>query len=47
MAEQGSSEAQFMLGYLYFNGQGMPQNYALAHKWLNLGASQYPFCSEY
>ena len=25
-------------GLLYFKGLGVPQNYAIAHMWLNLGA---------
>jgi TPR repeat protein len=25
---------------MYFDGQGVPQDYVLAHKWLNLAAAQ-------
>ena len=36
-AEQGLALAQNDLGRLYFNGQGVPQNYSEAYFWLNLG----------
>ena len=32
--------AQLALGRLYVSGQGVPQDYVLAHKWLNLAAAQ-------
>jgi uncharacterized protein len=35
-AEQESARAQFLLGYMYHNGYGVLQDYALAHMWLNL-----------
>ncbi len=38
VAEEGGAEAQFNLGLLYANGQGVPQDFVLAHKWLNLAA---------
>ena len=41
-AEQGNAQAQFNLGLMYGNGQGVPQDYVQAHKWFNLAASQYP-----
>jgi TPR repeat protein len=28
------------LGVLYANGQGVPQDYVLAHMWVNLSAAQ-------
>jgi TPR repeat protein len=40
-AEQGDAEAQSRLGFLYYMGQGVPQDYLLAHMWFNLAASQY------
>ena len=39
-AEQGNAEAQSNLGLMYENGQGVPQDYVLAHMWVNLAASQ-------
>ena len=39
-AEQGKIFAQTCLGYLYERGEGVPQDYALAHMWLNLATSQ-------
>ena len=41
-AEQGDANAQFNLGLMYAKGQGVPQDYAAAHKWLNLAASRFP-----
>jgi TPR repeat protein len=35
-AEQGDAEAQFILGVMYDTGEGVPQNYILAHRWFNL-----------
>ena len=40
LAEQGSASAQYNLGLMYAKGTGVPQDYALAHMWLNLSASQ-------
>jgi TPR repeat protein len=37
-AEEGRAEAQYNLGLLYSTGQGVPQDYVLAHKWFNLAA---------
>jgi TPR repeat protein len=39
-AEQGYAEAQCLLGVMYGNGNGVPQNYILAHMWYNLATSQ-------
>ena len=33
---QGSETAQFNVGTMYANGQGVPQNYVLAYKWFSL-----------
>ena len=35
-AEQGLSIAQSNLGGMYFMGQGVLQDYALAHMWYNI-----------
>ncbi len=40
MAEQGHVAAQFELGCMYANGQGVPQNDAEAVKWFHLAADQ-------
>ncbi len=39
-AEQGYAPAQFDLGGFYYNGLGVPQNYAEALKWYRLAAEQ-------
>ena len=39
-ADQGLASAQFNLGAMYADGQGVPQDYAEAHKWMNLAASR-------
>jgi TPR repeat protein len=40
LAQQGVPEAQFNLGLLYDNGQGVPQDYAEAVKWYRRAAEQ-------
>jgi|APSaa5957512535_1039671.scaffolds.fasta_scaffold41823_2 TPR repeat protein len=40
LAEQGDADAQFTLGYLYKNGEGVPQDYETAVKWYTLAAEQ-------
>ena len=40
MAKQGDFEAQFYLGYMYHNGQGVLQDYETAVKWYILSAEQ-------
>ena len=37
---RGFALAQYVLGVMYTNGVGAPQNYVAAHTWLNLAASQ-------
>ena len=32
--------AQYSLGAMYHGGEGVPQDFALAHMWYNLAASQ-------
>ena len=39
-ANQGNAEAQFNLGVMYEQGQGVPQDYAAAVKWYRLAAEQ-------
>ena len=38
-AEQGVVLAQFNLGLMYAKGQGVPQDYLLAHMWFNISGS--------
>jgi hypothetical protein len=40
LAEQGNAGAQFNLGVMYDNGQGVPQDYKTAVKWYRLAADQ-------
>ena len=40
LADQGYAGAQFNLGFMYDNGQGVAQDYARAHMWFNLSAAQ-------
>jgi TPR repeat protein len=39
-AEQGDTDAQYMLGILYSNGQGVPQDYVQAVLWYRKAAEQ-------
>jgi hypothetical protein len=41
-AEGNNFHAQAMLGAKYANGDGVPQDFVLAHMWLNLSASRLP-----
>ncbi len=41
LAEQGNADAQFFLGFMYYKGRGVPQDYAQAHMWYNLAASRF------
>ena len=38
-AEQGITSAQLNLGYMYQAGQGVLQDYVLAHMWWNIAGS--------
>ena len=38
-AEQGHAQAQYNLGSMYENGQGVLQDYVLAHMWWNISGS--------
>ena len=40
LAEQGYASAQYNLGVMYRDGQGVPQNYETAFKWYRLAAGQ-------
>lgn len=40
LAENGDADAQFHLGGMYFNGQGVPQSYNEALKWFRKAAEQ-------
>ena len=40
LAEQGIAEAQFNLGRMYRDGQGLPKDYAAAHMWFTLAIVQ-------
>ena len=39
LAEQGDADAQYNLGNMYRKGQGVPQDYVLAHMWWNICGS--------
>ena len=38
-AEQGHIDAQFNLGAMYTNGEGVAQDYVQAHKWFNIASA--------
>jgi TPR repeat protein len=38
----GLAPAQADLGVLYWNGEGVPQDFVLAYMWLSLAAEQEP-----
>lgn len=40
LAIQGNADAQYAIGYMYFYGQGTPQNSLLAAKWMQAAANQ-------
>jgi hypothetical protein len=46
-AEQGDAEAQFKLGLMYVNGQGVPQDYAQAVGWYRKAAEQGYAAAQY
>ena len=39
-ADQGDSGSNFILGVMYDQGQGVPQDYVEAHRWTNLAAAR-------
>lgn len=46
-AEQGLAEAQFLLGYSYFMGEGVARNYTQAATWFKRSAAQNHLKAEY
>ena len=38
-ADQGFAGAQSNLGVMYYNGEGVPQDYVTAHMWFNIASS--------
>ena len=40
LAEQGLADAQTALGWMYYLGRGVLQDYVRAHMWYNLAAAQ-------
>jgi TPR repeat protein len=40
LAEQGDADAQASLGFMYGNGQGVPQDYKEAVRWFRKAAEQ-------
>jgi len=40
LAEKGDPDAQINLGNMYFDGNGVPQDYVQAHKWFDLAGSR-------
>ncbi len=40
LADQGYASAQFNLGVMYGNGQGVTQDYVRAHMWYSLAAAR-------
>ena len=39
-AKQGDAKAQYSLGFMLYDGQGAPKNYAEATKWFRMAAEQ-------
>lgn len=39
LAKHGDALAQFNLGFMYANGQGVPQDYVLAYMWADVAAA--------
>ncbi len=40
LAEQGDARAQYNLGLMYYNGQGVGHNYVTARQWYEKAAAQ-------
>ncbi len=38
LAEQGNEYAQYGIGHLYHSGQGVPQDFVVAHMWYNIAS---------
>ncbi len=39
LAVQGDALAQMLLGMKYYDGRGVPQDYVLAHMWIDIAAA--------
>jgi len=46
-AEKGDAVAQFILGFMYDEGKGVPQDYAEAAKWYRKAAKQGNIAAQY
>ncbi len=44
LAEQGHANSQFYLGWMYDNGQGVPQDHKTAVKWYTRAATGRCYC---
>ncbi len=42
LAEQSDASAQYTLGIMYAYGEGVAQDYVLAHMWFNLATAHLP-----
>ena len=40
LAEAGDEAAQYIIGHMYYNGEGVPQDYKEAVKWYRLAAER-------
>jgi TPR repeat protein len=47
LAERGNAGAQALLGFMYANGQGVPQGYDVATYWYRLSADQGDTTAQY
>src|SRR5512134_1902679 len=47
LAEQGNSNAQVMLGFMYDQGRGVPRDYAEMEKWYRRAAKQGNIGAQY
>ena len=47
LAERGNAAAQALLGFMYANGQGVPQGYEVATYWYRLAAEQGDTTAQY
>lgn len=41
LAEGGDADAQYALGYMYYNGYGVPRDDAIATQWIKKSAKQH------
>ena len=41
LADNGNSDAQYALGYMYYNGYGVPRDEAVALQWIKKSAKQH------